>query len=56
MRVAADLLHVLGSPEGDGGSPVSITGDVPVSCVLEPISESVLSDILGDPENRMSRK
>jgi hypothetical protein len=46
---ADDFLHVLTGPEGDGGTPVSVSGDVPITGVLEPLTESTLSDVLWDP-------
>jgi hypothetical protein len=46
---ADDFLHVLTGPEGDGGTPVSVSGDVPITSVLEPLTESTLSDVLWDP-------
>jgi hypothetical protein len=46
---ANDFLHVFTGPEGDGGTPVSVSGDVPITGVLEPLTESTLSDVLWDP-------
>jgi len=46
---ANDFLHVLTGPEGDWGTPVSVSGDVPITSVLEPLAESTLSDVLWDP-------
>lgn len=46
---ADDFLHILTGPEGDGGTPVSVSGDVPITSVLEPLTEPTLSDVLRDP-------
>lgn len=43
------LLVIITSPERKGGSPVTVTRDVPVTSVLEPRLETVLSDRGGDP-------
>jgi hypothetical protein len=49
---ADDFLHVFTGPEGDRGTPVSVSGDVPITSVLEPLSESTFSDVLWDPESQ----
>jgi hypothetical protein len=49
---ANDFLHVFTRPEGDGGTPVSVSRDVPITSVLEPLTESTLSDVLWDPDNQ----
>lgn len=46
---ADDFLHVFTGPEGDGGTPVSVSGDVPITSIFEPLTESTLSDMLWDP-------
>lgn len=43
------LLAVVADPDGDGGTPVSVSGDVPVDGVLQPVVESLLLDEGGDP-------
>jgi hypothetical protein len=50
---ADDFLHVFTSPEGDGCTPVSVSGDVPITSVLEPLAESTLSDMLWDPTRQL---
>mmetsp|Transcript_5114 Transcript_5114/g.7795 ORF Transcript_5114/g.7795 Transcript_5114/m.7795 type:complete len:530 (-) Transcript_5114:157-1746(-) len=39
-----DLLHVIGGPDRDGVTPVSVSGEAPVSGALEPVLESLLLD------------
>lgn len=46
----ANLGEVLVRPKRDGSSPVSVSRDVPITSVLEPVSESILADKLRDPE------
>ena len=46
---ADDFFQIVAHPKGDGRSPVSISGHVPVSCVGEPVAESAFSDVLWDP-------
>jgi hypothetical protein len=46
---ANDLLHVVADPQGDRGTPVSISGYVPITGVLQPRSESVFTNVRRDP-------
>jgi len=46
---ADDFLHVFTGPEGDGGTPISVSRNVPITSVLEPLTESTFSDVLWDP-------
>jgi hypothetical protein len=53
---ANDFLHVFTGPKGDGGTPVSVSGDVPITGVLEPLTESTLSDVLWDPVRKLDSR
>jgi hypothetical protein len=42
---ANHLLHIVTDPERDRCTPVSVSGDVPITSVLEPLTESTFSDV-----------
>jgi len=50
---ANDFLHVLARPERDRGTPVSVSRDVPITSVLEPLTESTFSDVLWNPKDQL---
>lgn len=43
------LLHVVGDPERNRRSPVSVPRDIPVAGIGKPVTEPPVSDTLGDP-------
>lgn len=48
-RISSYLFVVRTCPQGDGSTPVSISGDVPIPSVPQPSTKSSIPDILGDP-------
>jgi hypothetical protein len=46
---ADNLFKIRADPERDWGTPVSISRDVPVTCVLQPLTESTVTDALWYP-------
>jgi hypothetical protein len=46
---ANDFLHVVADPQGDRGTPVSISGNVPITGVLQPRSESIFTHVRRNP-------
>lgn len=45
------LFEILADPQRKRCSPVSISGNVPVNCTLKPISESIVTNGLRDPDD-----
>ena len=43
------LFHIIRSPDGDWITPIPISGETPVLCILQPIMESLLLDKCGNP-------
>ena len=48
---ADDLLHVVAGPEWDGGAPVSVSRDVPVTSVGDPLAKSSLANMSRHPSS-----
>ncbi len=44
-----NLLHVFGSPDGQGGTPEAAAADGPVMRICQPVVEALLFDIGGNP-------
>ena len=44
-----NLGHVLGGPDGDGSAPEAVARDGPIARVDEPVVETSLLDLVGDP-------
>lgn len=47
-----DLLKVVADPERDWGAPVAVPGNRPVSCVSQPVSETLLTHKLWNPAEK----
>jgi hypothetical protein len=44
-----NFLVVLAHPQRDGSTPVTVTRDVPIPSVPEPVAEATLADVGRDP-------
>jgi hypothetical protein len=46
------FFKVIRNPQRDRGAPITVTGNRPVACIGEPVSESILTNIWRYPAKR----
>lgn len=55
-RSITDLFIVIADPQRDGRPPVAVPGDGPVSCVPQPVAETLLFHKLRNPGYKTEAK
>jgi hypothetical protein len=48
-RNTDNFFKIVANPEGDGCSPIAISGNIPVDSILKPIVEPLFLNELGNP-------